>query len=531
MDVKTLFDKLAESENIRPFQSKVAALTQDKTVTGIAYDSRKIEAGHVFVCIKGEKSDGHDYIHQAVKAKASAIVVEDLQKVPQGLLDSFAIYVAPKAYRALAVLAARFYDFAGEKLLMVGVTGTNGKTSVTHLIQAILSGQQSQKQLPTIGNDTFKVGLVGTLGVKGIAAEDYQKTANTTPMALEFQQILNRFVEEDYNTVAMEVSSHALDQDRVFGADFDVAVVTNLTQDHLDYHKTMANYFKAKAKLFSTLAPTAKKPKWTVINLDDEWASKFIAECPTNVNVLTYSLQADSEATIKAVNVNYTVNGATFDCITPSGQAAFKLNIAGQFGVYNALAAIAAAYALGVPLEIIQKQIQTVEGIRGRFEVVHPEPAVIVDYAHTPDGLENVLQAARKVLPEPNSRLLVVFGCGGDRDATKRPKMGAIAEQLATELIITSDNPRTEDPQQIISDIIAGIQRFDAKRMSVEPDRRKAIYKALQSASLNDIVVIAGKGHEDYQILKDETIHFDDKEETLKALKELGKLKTPVASA
>jgi UDP-N-acetylmuramoyl-L-alanyl-D-glutamate--2,6-diaminopimelate ligase len=351
---------------------------------------------------------------------------------------------------------------------------------------------------------------LGTLGFKAPGQEAYDNTHHTTPMAVELQALLNRLYQEGFESLVMEVSSHALDQYRVYGCDFDVAVLTNLTQDHLDFHKTMGNYFKAKAKLFTGLQPRSDKPKAAVINLDDEYAQKFIEICPTNVQVLTYSLK-NPEAKVRAENVHYTIHGASFKCVTPAGEMDIQLKIAGQFGVYNALAAIATAVALKVPLQIIKTALESVTGIRGRFEVVAQEPAVIVDYAHTPDGLENILNAARIVTPQ-GGRLIAVFGCGGDRDASKRPKMGAIAERLADVVVVTSDNPRTEDPQQIITDILAGIERFQPERMVVDPDRKAAIHRAIDLARPNDIIVVAGKGHEDYQILADRTIHFDDRE-------------------
>jgi len=487
-----------QEEDVRPFQQGVFKQFSDRQVKNITADSRQVQKGSVFVCLVGEHTDGHDYIGPAIKAGAVAIVAQSIAKVPQGLLDTFPVLKAENTYKALAVLANRFYGKPGEQLQMIGITGTNGKTTVSHLVEKILDlhGQ--------------KVGLLGTLGFKASGQDAYDNAKYTTPMAVEFQELLAYLVAEGYESLVMEVSSHALDQYRVYGADFDIAVLTNLTQDHLDFHKTMGEYFKAKAKLFNQLKPTPARPKYAVINLDDESAQKFIEACPTNVEVLTYSLNKP-EARVWAEDVHYTIEGASFKCHIPQGEFDIRLKIAGQFGVYNALAAIATGIALQVPIETIQKALESVTGIRGRFEVVSQRPAVIVDYAHTPDGLKNVLSAARIVTPQ-GGRLIAVFGCGGDRDTSKRPKMGRIAEELADVLVVTSDNPRSEDPQQIITDILTGIERFQTERMIVDPDREAAIHRAIDLARPEDIIVVAGKGHEDYQILADRTIHFDDRE-------------------
>jgi UDP-N-acetylmuramoyl-L-alanyl-D-glutamate--2,6-diaminopimelate ligase len=496
MDLETLF--LFLEEDIRPFQRGVYQQFAKRTVKHITADSRKVQKGSVFVCLAGEHSDGHQFVGHAVRAGAVAVVVQEIKSVPQGLLDSYPILKADNTYKALALLATKFYGKPGTKLQMIGVTGTNGKTTVTHLLEKILtlSGK--------------KTGLLGTLGFKSSGQEAYDNTKHTTPMAVELQELLQNLRQEGYESIVMEVSSHALDQYRVYGCDFDVAVLTNVTQDHLDFHKTMANYWKAKAKLFSSLTPKSDAPKTAVINLDDEYAQKFIEICPTNVQVLTYALK-NPEAKIRAENVHDTIHSASFHCVTPVGNMEVNLKIAGQFGIYNALAAIAAGVGLQIPLPGIKDALESVTGIRGRFEVVAQNPGVIVDYAHTPDGLKNVLNAARIVTPE-GGRLIAVFGCGGDRDASKRPQMGAIAESLADVLVVTSDNPRTEDPQQIITDILAGIERFQPERMIVNPDRKTAIHQAIDLARPGDIVVVAGKGHEDYQILADRTIHFDDRE-------------------
>jgi UDP-N-acetylmuramoyl-L-alanyl-D-glutamate--2,6-diaminopimelate ligase len=450
------------------------------------------------VALIGGHTDGHQYVAQAAEAGAVAIVVEKGRKYQVSQTVEAPIIVANNTYEALALLASAFYGYPGKKLGLIGVTGTNGKTTVTHLIE---------KMLQDYGKT---VGLIGTLGQKRGTNKDYSTTGHTTPMAVELQEILAEMARENTQYVVMEVSSHALSQDRVAGCDFEVAVFTNLTQDHLDFHKTMDDYCKAKTLLFSSLQPQENKKRAAVINLDDPSAEKFIQACATGVEVYTYAID-NPKAVVRLDNVDYSISGASFTAITPAGTAKVSLKIAGKFSVYNALAALASGLALGIPLNTCIQSLESVEGVRGRFEVVSQEPFVVVDYAQTPDGLENILSAARLVTPK-GGRLIAVFGCGGDRDATKRPKMGGIAERLADLLVITSDNPRSEDPQQIITDIISGIKRFDSERMVVNADREQAIHQAIDMANPNDIIVVAGKGHEDYQILSDRVIHFDDKE-------------------
>ena len=321
---------------------------------------------------------------------------------------------------------------------------------------------------------------------------------------------------EKIDNVVMEVSSHALDQNRVGGCRFNGAVFTNLTQDHLDYHITMDNYFKAKALLFNRLT----EGDFAVINADDEYGDRFISEVPEGVNVFTYGVKQQSD--VMARDIHFSLNGAEFTLVTGDhvnngGKLEHKVNLHmnGMFSVYNVLAAVTAALAMGIDIEVALKALQNVKGVAGRFEVVVKKPLVIVDYAHTPDGLENVLKSAREITPT-DGKLICLFGCGGDRDATKRPKMGAIAEKLADKIVITSDNPRSEDPQVIITDIIAGLKSVNTENVVVEPDRGTAIALLKTIANNNDVVLIAGKGHENYQILKDKTIHFDDREEAHK---------------
>jgi UDP-N-acetylmuramoyl-L-alanyl-D-glutamate--2,6-diaminopimelate ligase len=494
MKLESLLKSVADAKVLQP------SSLPDTDITLVTSDSRKVTQGTVFIALEGGKTDGHLFLEQSAKAGAAALVIKQGREEQLNLPSSACVITVPDPRKAIAELSAALHDFPGQKLRMVGVTGTNGKTTVTHLIERMLSDQGE------------KTGLIGTLGQKTNSQKAFDETGHTTPMASELQEILDDMRSEGTSTVVMEVSSHALEQYRVHTCNFSVAVLTNLTQDHLDYHKTMEQYWQAKALLFSRLQEKdahGKSPT-AIINLDSAYAAEFIAACPKYVNVVTYAIDAPN-ANVSVKGAQYSTAGSTFTVHTPAGDANVQLKLGGRFSVYNALAALAAGLALGVSLEDAVRSLEAVSGIPGRFEAVATNPYVLVDYAHTPDGLQNVLQAAKAILPD-KGRLIAVFGCGGDRDATKRPKMGRIAEELADHLVITSDNPRSEDPQQILTDIISGIKRFDSNRMTVDADRLQAIRYAIDMAKQEDIVVVAGKGHEDYQILADRTIHFDDRE-------------------
>ena len=469
-------------------------------ITGISYNSKTTKKGDIFVCLVGEHTDGHEFAASAIENGAAALLVErkvEGTKVPQVVVSS--------TRHKIADIADRFYSSPSKGINLIGVTGTNGKTTVTHLIQKIF---EENKQ---------KCALIGTLGYKLSSNGEYRDAKHTTPQAPELQATLRMIKDvEKIDNVVMEVSSHALDQNRVGGCRFNGAVFTNLTQDHLDYHITMQNYFKAKALLFEHLT----EGDFAVINADDEYGDRFISVVPERVRVYTYGVKQQSD--VMAKDINFSLNGAEFilvtgDHINPNGSKEYKVNLHmnGMFSVYNVLAGVTTALASGIDIETALKALQNVKGVAGRFEVVVKKPLVIVDYAHTPDGLENVLKSAREITPE-DGKLICLFGCGGDRDATKRPKMGTIAERLADKIVITSDNPRSEDPQTIITDIIAGLKSVNTESVIVEPDRGAAIALLKTIANNNDVVVIAGKGHEDYQILKDKTIHFDDREEARK---------------
>lgn len=482
-------DKLIE--NIENKKLVRVENTDGIEITGISYNSKTTQKGDIFVCLKGEYSDGHKYAQTALEKGAAAFFCEEELDIeaPQVIVESTRQHIAD--------LAAEFYSYPSKNINLIGVTGTNGKTTVTHLIQRIV--EESEE----------KCALIGTLGYKVSSADSYHDAKHTTPQAPELQQTLAKICEDKINYVAMEVSSHALEQNRAGGCDFKGAVFTNLTQDHLDYHITMNNYFDAKAILFKNLEPGS----FAVINSDDEFAQRFIDVLPQGVKIYTYGIK--NESAVMASNVDFSIHGAKFDCKIFDETKTVKLQMNGMFSVYNALAALTAGLAAGIDADVCIKALEATKSVDGRFEIVNKQPLVIVDYAHTPDGLQNVLRAARELTTGEN-RLICLFGCGGDRDATKRPKMGKIADELSDIVVVTSDNPRSEDPQLIISDIMSGIKSINTQKVYVESDRGVAISMLKNIAKPNDVVIIAGKGHEDYQILKNETIHFDDREEANK---------------
>lgn len=489
MKLETLIENLKYEELIN---------FEDVEITGISYDSKTTKSGDIFACLVGEHSDGHDYFKSAVESGARAFFVEKE-------LDTHLPQVVVKSTRRqIADIANKFYNTPSKSLNLIGVTGTNGKTTVTHLVQKILEGGKCNDKCGG------KCALIGTLGYKLFSEDDYKEAKHTTPQAPELQATLDFIKKNKIKNVVMEVSSHALEQNRVGGCVFKGAVLTNLTQDHLDYHITMDNYFESKAILFKSL----KKGDFAVINIDDEYADRFLKIIPKGVKILTYGIK--NPADIMAKNVNFSLSGANFTCETTDfGSAPAKLQMNGMFSVYNVLAAISVGLALGIDIVSCIKSLEPTKGVAGRFEIVSKNPLVIVDYAHTPDGLENILMAAKEITPK-GSKLICLFGCGGDRDATKRPKMGAIAERLSDKIVITSDNPRSEDPQQIITDVLTGLKTINTQKVFVEADRKKAIELLKTISAKEDVVVIAGKGHETYQILKDKTIHFDDREEAKK---------------
>ena len=478
MRLRTLIDNInyLELVNIEGFYNEIE---------GISYNSKKTQHDDVFVCLTGEHVDGHEYAEEAVSNGACLCIVERRLNldIPQ--------IVVQDTTETIAQVSDLFYSAPSTKLNIIGVTGTNGKTTVTHLIQRLYEAENQS------------CALIGTLGNKMSSSDEYHDAKHTTPQAPELQKLFFEIYEKGIPNVVMEVSSHSLAQHRVDYCEFNGAVLTNLTQDHLDFHITMNNYFKAKAKLFEDLC----SDDFAVLNNDDEYADKFKEVINPKTKTLTYGIKNDAD--VKAEDITFDNNGASFTCIIDGKKYPVKLIMNGMFSVYNVLAALTTALALNFNIENCIKTLETISGVAGRFEVVVNKPTVIVDYAHTPDGLENVLKAAKEITPK-EGHLICIFGCGGDRDATKRPKMGAIAEKLADKVIVTSDNPRSEDPHQIITDILAGFK--SVSDVIVEPDRELAIKEAYKIANANDVVLVAGKGHEDYQILADKTIHFDDRE-------------------
>jgi UDP-N-acetylmuramoyl-L-alanyl-D-glutamate--2,6-diaminopimelate ligase len=491
-------------------------------VSGITYNSKKVEPGDIFVSIEGQKVDGDTYIAEAIERGAVAIVSQKMSgpyTVP--------LLVASDVRAALATLAGVLYDFPSKKLRLLGVTGTNGKTTTTHLIEHILC------------EAGVKAGLIGTLGARVPEAvkEDKKDSAaggdtvklqpgpyidlkHTTPQASDLEALLNTMASHGVSHAAMEVSSHALALKRVFNVQFASACLTNISQDHLDFHNTMEHYWQSKRILFEMLGDNSGK-RSAVINYDDALAEKFIEAVPKGVELYTYGF--NPEASIHVLDKQFDFSGTRLKIATPDGAIDFTTRLSGNFNLYNVMAAMAVCLGEGLSKEQIVSALTDFTGVSGRFQVVPAAsaqvnaPLCIVDYAHTPDGLENVLSTARDLVPV-GGKLIAIFGCGGDRDTSKRPQMGHIAEDLADQVVITSDNPRTEDPMVIINDILSGLKRL--KRVTVEVDRARAIRHTVMAASPQDVVVIAGKGHETYQILKDKTIDFDDRKEVSRALHE-----------
>ncbi len=467
----------------------------------LSTNSQACQPGDLFIGMPGTRVDGGDFWPGAIASGAVAALIspEAFANRSPALHHPDALVIPlPDMAIACATLAAAFYQSPGAALKLIGVTGTNGKTTTTHLIEALL------KQA---GQST---GLLGTLYSRW---PGYEQTAtHTTPFAVDLQADLAAARDAGCQAMVMEVSSHALAQKRVWGCPFEVAVFTNLTQDHLDYHPTMEDYFQAKALLFSGDYLQGR----AIVNADDAYGTRLLTTLGHD-RAWSYSV-TDLTADLHMRDLVYGANGVQGMLQTPLGSTAFSLPLVGQFNLANMLAAVGAALHLGVPLATIATSLATFGGVPGRMERVIVQPdqdiSVIVDYAHTPDSLQNALTAAR---PFVSGRLICVFGCGGDRDRTKRPQMGKIAYELADLAIVTSDNPRTEDPQQILADIVAGIPA-DLPTDQVMIDRATAIQQAIAIAQPGDCVLIAGKGHEDYQILGTEKIHFDDREQARLAL-------------
>ncbi len=473
---------------------------REAAVAGIVYDSRRVKAGDVFVCIRGLKLDGHNFIPDALQRGAPIIVGEDAERL-RALPESVTKVIVPDARTALARMAAEFYGHPSRALKIVGVTGTNGKTTTAHLIGAILR------------EAGYRVGVIGTIGVytdEGAVegTPSLREGAHTTPESVELQAMFAEFKSQGMDAVVMEVSSHACSLRRVEGIAFDVGVFTNLTQDHLDFHADFEDYFRAKAMLFNEYADASApfKPFSGVVNGDDRYGHRLVDSCA--YPVMLYGVESSVDLVAEALHM--TPRGMSFVVRSDSQRTEVDLRLTGRFNVYNALAAFGAGRILGLDPETCRRGLAGVAPPPGRLEMIDEgqDFAVAVDYAHTPDGLQKVISAVREFT---SGRLIVVFGCGGDRDRRKRPLMGAVVSHFADVAVITSDNPRSEEPLAIIAEIREGAKDGDAECL-VEPDRRQAIDQAISLAQPGDFVLIAGKGHETYQIFRDRTVHFDDRE-------------------
>lgn len=466
---------------------------KDIEINNPQYDSRKVKDGDVFFAITGFSTDGHKFIPKAVESGAKVVVIErDVE-----LIEGVTYIKVDNGRKALAMASCNFYDHPSRKMKLIGITGTNGKTTSAFMIKGILEAAG------------YKVGLIGTIA--NYIGNEELHAERTTPESLELQELFSKMVEAGVDYCVMEVSSHSLDLYRVYGTQFEEGIFTNLTQDHLDFHKTFENYYKAKAKLFGI-------SKNSIINVDDEYGKRLIKEVTMNntSKVTTYSIEEGSD--LKGENIDLEATGMIFDLEINGEMKKVSLSIPGRYNVYNALGCIGAALNEGINIDVIIDALAMVT-VPGRCENLtlgmNSGFQVIRDYSHTPDSLKNILENLRELT---TGRLICIFGCGGDRDKTKRPIMGEIGTELSDIAIITSDNPRSEEPYAILNDIVTGVKKENYK---VIENRESAIKEALQMAEKGDVIVIAGKGHETYQVLKNETIHFDEKEVVLKLMKEL----------
>jgi len=456
-------------------------------ISGIAYDSRKVKEGFVFVCIKGYVTDGHKYVKNAIENGAVAVVAEDDCDATGVVLVK-----TENTRKTLAVMASNFYGNPKDRMKIIGVTGTNGKTTVTTLIKHVLDFAGK------------KTGLIGTNA--NMIGDTVLDAERTTPESLELHELFSNMEKSGVEYVIMEVSSHSLELFRVYGINFEIGIFTNLTQDHLDFHVTMENYLDAKKKLFDI-------SKVSIINGDDIYGKDIIKSFDNNVK--TYSIEEMSD--YKAENIKVSPRGVIFDVISENKKYSLRLGIPGRFSVYNALSVFAACAELSVKTETVLNALTVANGVKGRAETVYTltDYTVIIDYAHTPDGLENIISTVKSFA---TGRVITLFGCGGDRDSTKRSIMGEIAGKLSDYCIITSDNPRTEEPMEIINQIEEGMKKTDCEYTVIE-NRKEAIGYALSIAKADDCIILAGKGHETYQILGKEKIHFDEREVVKEFLK------------
>jgi len=485
-----------------PLRSELPPLLAQTTVTGLDYDSRRVQAGYLFFAFPGARVDGREFARQAAEKGAIGVVSESAapESAPLPWIQ------VGHGRQALALAAKAFYGRKDEKISLTGITGTNGKTTTSYLVDSILRAA---------GNTTLLVGTIAyRLGDKTLPA------ANTTPESLDLHRMLAELDEIGGTHATMEISSHSLALGRVYGLHFHTAVFTNLTQDHLDFHGTMEKYFAAKRLLFT--GSGGPPPLHAVINRDDEWGRRLgepsSDRTAASPDVLWYGLGSD--AAVRARHIQSSLKGLRFEVAFEKLRFAVSSPMVGKINVYNILAACCAGMTFQFPPEVIARGIEQCPGVPGRFERVDEgQPfAVIVDYSHTDDALRNAINVARSI---DAKRVITLFGCGGDRDRTKRPRMGQVAGELSDLVILTSDNPRSEEPLQIMNDVLVGLRRTDTKTI-VEPDRGAAIHRAIKEANAGDVVILAGKGHETYQIFKDRTIHFDDREVARETLREFG---------
>jgi UDP-N-acetylmuramoyl-L-alanyl-D-glutamate--2,6-diaminopimelate ligase len=486
------------SELLQGLETALPAGARSLEILQVACDSRKVKPGALFFALHGAKADGNAFIQDAIRRSAVAIASED----PAGVtLPAGVAWVQVReARKALAITSANFFGHPASALKLVAVTGTNGKTTTTSVIDAIVKASGA------------KTGLFGTIAYH-TPLGDYP-APNTTPESVDLQGFFAEIRDAGGKYAVLEASSHSLAMDRLWGCHFQAAVFTNLTREHMDYHNTFEDYFAAKRRLFEGTGAGA--PEIAVLNADDEFGRRLAGLAKRTV---TYGLESNADISTKKFHLTF--DGLTFTAHTPNGKVHAASSLVGRINVYNLLASIGAAQALGLPNEIIEEGIRNLESVSGRFQQIDlGQPfLVIVDYAHTDDALENLIRTAREL--NPKGRIITLFGCGGEKDRTKRPVMGEVTGRLSDLTILSSDNPRGEDPLKIISDIIVGLQKTAGKYL-IEPDREKAIGVAMDEARAGDIVLLAGKGHENYQILAERTLEFDDREEARRALRARG---------
>ncbi|GHT59473.1 UDP-N-acetylmuramoyl-L-alanyl-D-glutamate--2,6-diaminopimelate ligase 1 [Endomicrobiia bacterium] len=474
-------------------ENMIVSGTVDIHVSGLSYDSRTIGQDFIFFALPGHNTDGSKYIYESVKKGASVIIntlKSDTISVTQIVVDDIFMF--------MSVFCAKFYNYPDRELNVIGITGTNGKTTITYMIESIFA------------NSGIECGVIGTINYR--YKDKIFEATNTTPQSLDIYKIMREMVDNGIKHLVMEVSSHALSLGRVYGIDFDMAIFTNLTQDHLDFHKNMNSYFEAKSMLFRGLGTgTKRNKKYAVINVDDKHGKK-LSETEVDAEIKLYSTVEKNRADFKAKNIGITDNGSKFDLIFKDDKAKISIKHIGLHNVYNALAALAASVCSGITFNKAVEGLENSKQAPGRFERINATDIgfdIILDYAHTDDALKNVLQTIKKIKPK---RIITVFGCGGLRDRAKRPMMGKIAVKMSDFVFVTSDDPRSEDPKKIILDIVVGIKRVYKTNYKIVVSRDEAIKEAVIMADKGDIVLIAGKGHEVYQIIGNEKIHFNDME-------------------